>query len=321
MNLIKKAVVALFAAAVPLTGIAIGGSHAEASSRPAVLGYGQHGCTYTSPEYNLANQNTRVQYYPGGYGFSSWHEGSGWESAYLVTGFSRGNNSNRLCGSYGHYSYNLPSPVSGPVVTGRMSYSVKGNGARPGWDIWLVPNSRTSADQTATAMEHDRNVLEIMIQPGGGVTVNNPSRNAFHRVYIGAGSLGRSFSLSHYAGVALKAAHLNYRNYSWQAIDGGWESPSGSFRLSGYGLWVYAYTSIRATATARATAVYRGHRVTKSVRVTSSGSAYCYIKGSGMTWTRAHTLAARTAIARARSAAAYWAGYQARHAAAAAARR
>lgn len=235
---------------------------------------GEKGYTLTNPEYVIADQNARVSYSPGSTRFTSTISHRGWwESTYLVTGYSRGNNSANLAGNYGKYdAFRIPAPVSGTTVTSGMTYS--GHVTRPGWDLWLVPTSRTGTDTTAATMERDSRAVEILLQPGGGGFISNPrAPYRQHRAYVGGGSL-RSENLTSVAYYWLRKMRLNPASYSWEAIPAGYEGyDHGTFRLNSYSLNVTTTSRYKTTQGYNAYA-HRGSTWVWRYRTATTSSVY-----------------------------------------------
>lgn len=307
MNRWKKITVTALTATASV-GALSGVAHA------GTLSGGEKGYTLTNPEYVIADQNASVSYSPGSARFTSTVSHRGWwESTYLVTGYSRGNNIANLAGGYGrHDAFRIPAPVSGTAVTSGMTYS--GNVTRPGWDLWLVPTSRTGVDTSASTMERDSGAVEILLQPGGGGLISNPrAPYRQHRAYAGGGSL-RSENLTRVADYWLKRMRLNPASYSWQAIAGGYEGyDHGTFRLNSYSLNVTTSATYRTTQGYNAYArsgniwVWRYRTATTSSRYTQS------LKG------QSYATAHAEALAEAKGNAVYRARVAARNAAQAAA--
>jgi hypothetical protein len=261
---VKRAIGAVIAIPAVLTMAFAGSAHAA-----TLTGY-LKACTLTNPEYVIADQNTQLTYSPGSYQFSASVAGSRpWKSAYLVTGYSRGNNSAQLCGRAGNNSYKLPVHASdNPEIISSLSYSGTFKG-RPGWDIWLVRSGKQYAETSATDMEHDANTVEVMVQPGsrennGKVQVNQPG---WHRAYVSEDVLS-NVNLGGIVNGVLARMGLRPSGYYWEAIDGGWEGTSGTFYLNSYSLSVTTSASAMrsATATGSFTASSGTISVTRAVR-------------------------------------------------------
>jgi len=251
---------------------------------------GEKGYTLTNPEYVVADQNATVTYTPGSPTFTSTVSHRGWwESTYLITGYSRGNNTANLAGNYGKYdAYRIPAPLTGTTVTSGMTYY--GNVTRPGWDLWLVPTSRTSDDTTAAQMEQDSSAVEILLQPGGGGFISNPGKPYHqHRAYVGGGNL-RSENLTNVASYWLKKMRLNPASYSWQAIPAGYEGfDRGTFHLTGYSLDVTTQATYKTTQGYNAYAHSGGIWVWRYRTDTTSSTYTQSLKGQ--TYATAHSAA------------------------------
>lgn len=255
---------------------------------------GEKGYTLTNPEYVIADQNATVTYAPGSVQFTSTVNHRGWwESTYLVTGYSRGNNSANLAGNYGKYdAYRIPAPLVGTKVTSGMTYS--GNVTRPGWDLWLVPTSHTGTDTTAATMEQDSGAVEILLQPGRGGFISNPGKPYHqHRAFVGGGNL-RSENLTNVADYWLKKMRLNPASYSWQAIPAGYEGfDHGTFHLTSYSL------NVTTSATYKTTQGYNAYAHSGSIwvwayRTDTTSSTYTQSL-KGQSYATAHQTAATEA--------------------------
>lgn len=225
-------------AAGTLTALAPG--LASASTRPAWLTAGQHSCSYTSPEYMLSDWDMLVHANPGTTQFTATHTNlrpGRYEDAYWVTGYH--DESSAICdgrtvvGTGGLKAKSLtPGLLNGPAVTTNFSASGS-NSARLGFELWLTAST---AEHTPTAMEADPSTWEILVQPGKGMSRDNPG---WHRVEIGAGT-GRAGALTVW-GLNLTALAERAgvpHGYHWAAIDAGGETPGGSFTVNSYYLHI-----------------------------------------------------------------------------------
>jgi hypothetical protein len=290
MNRWKKLAVSALAATVGVgAGTVSGAAHADIVNA-ATLAHGQKGYTLTSPEYVIADENATVVYSPGSTRFIAWvNHRRWWESAYLVTGYSRGNNTANLAGNYGRYdAFRIPAPLTGTNVTAGMTYS--GDVTRPGWDLWLAPTRRDGTDTSAAAMERDSRAVEILLQPGRGGFIANPGRPyRQHRAFVGGGAL-RAENLTRVARYWLRKMRLSPAAYSWQAIPAGFEGyDHGTFRLDSYTLNITTSATYRSTrgynayACSGSTWVWRYRAVTTSSTYTQSLKGQSYATAHAMT--------------------------------------
>lgn len=297
-----KRITASALAATVGVGAAAGVAHASTT-----LSAGEKGYTLTNPEYVIADQNATVSYTPGSTQFTATVNHRGWwESTYLISGYSRGNNVANLAGNYGKYdAFRIPAPLTGTHVTSGMSYS--GAVTRPGWDLWLVPTNRTSDDTSATTMEQDSSAVEILLQPGSGGRIANPGKPYHqHRAFVGGGAL-RNESLTGVANYWLRKMRLNPAAYSWQAIDGGFEGyDHGTFRLNSYTLNVTTSATYKTTQGYNASA-HSGSTWVWAYRTDTTSSTYTQSL-KGQSYATAHA----TALAEAKDNAVYRAQVAAR---------
>lgn len=226
-------------------------SLAKASPSLSLL-EGQHGCTGTNPEYTLSDVNADVHYNSGSVKFNSYHKpGTGWNDTYLVSGFNRGSDATVLCGHFGNdYAYQLPFKASAPVaITGTLYFKAYNFAGTIGWDIWLVRAGEETRETTARAMEADHRSVEIMVTPGharGRIYVVN---GAWHRIYIGGGTM-RNVDLMSLIHTSLRRIGASPSSYFIQAIPAGAEFTRGNFSVTGYDLRVTTSVSERRSASA-----------------------------------------------------------------------
>lgn len=280
------------------------------------LSAGEHGCTYTNPEYIVSDVNADVHFTPGTVQFTATHRHvpgrSNWNDTYLITGYNRGSNAVVLCGHYGRdYAYRLPFSATAPVrIRSSLSYTAHGQSANMiGWDLWLVRNGEEASETTSWGMQSDHRTVEIMVIPGryGHIfTVNG----RWHRVYIGGGSM-QNVDLQYLMRVAMRASRVNPANYQWQVIGAGAEFTRGTFSVRNYNLSIT--TSVRATRHATATATYTARNgkytatATRRVTVTVRKTVTLPVKGQPLNVQRyrayqeAAARAQATATARART--------------------
>lgn len=296
MKFLKKAALALTTSAVAVCAVA---GLANAST----ISGGTNVTTSTSPEYIVADENASVSYSAGHVTWSSKDSQRGpYVSTYDVTGYSRGNNAASLNGHYGRdYAYRIPAPVVGTGVTSGMTYS--GSVSRPGWDLWLVPNGDTGSWTSASRMESHSQSVEIMVQPGGGGYISNPSSPYHqHRAYVGGGNL-RSVNLTSVAETWLKKMRLNPSGYSWEAIDGGYESDryGNTFTLKSYSV------NVHVSASATEGYGYNAYKTVSGQGITVGAWHYVYARKSatvsvslqGRSYATAHADAVNSAKANA----------------------
>lgn len=204
-------------------------------------------CTQTDPEYIIADQGQTISVPQYSYRFTAKADSPAYTSAYLVTGYSRGNNSDWLCGVAGKQSFELPFPVKAGTVSGGMTYRASGSFTRPGWDIWLEPAGDEYTDTTASKMESNPRTVEVLVQPGSA-RLYQPHGGGHYRAYIGENL--KSVNLENVIIMVMAHFGLNRRDYYWEAIDAGEETArTGSFTMESYRLAV----TVRATATEHAT--------------------------------------------------------------------
>ncbi|MBO0803855.1 MAG: PASTA domain-containing protein [Nocardiopsaceae bacterium] len=267
MRYAKSVAACALAAASATTVLSTGVARADTVTR---MTGSEKACTETNPEYIIADQNETITGIHGTR-FTSVAHGPRYDSAYLVTGYSRGNNSDSLCGHWGDDSFELPLKASsGARISGHMSYSRSRNSVRPGWDIWLVPAGAEYKDTSAGTMERNSRTVEVMVEPGRpGHVYNIGTQPGWHRAYIGA-RLGNA-DLAARVDEALARFRLRRSQYYWEAIDGGSEAPGGTFRMRSYSLDI----TERATATESATksATYTATSGGVSATATAKGHA------------------------------------------------
>lgn len=225
------------AAAMAAAGIIPVHGHHHAPARPPIhLTGGQHACSSTNPEALLTDNQMAVTLQPGTTRFTAtWTPGHKrpWEDAYWVLAGWH-DESPALCdgrelpGSGGYYgqSWTLRYRVSRhPRIT--LSMRAHGDG-RLGPDLWFAADP---AETTPAAMEADPRTVEVLLQQGHGWHVfrDNPGWN---RYYV-SDLPGRGDTVS-FAGLNLTRiiARLGVPGSDyWMAIDGGGETPRGSFAV------------------------------------------------------------------------------------------
>lgn len=282
-----------------MTGLASAGVNLGTSANPM---------TVTSPDYVLANDGNAVYWNGQGHvSFIAKHKNAGWDDTYLVTGYSRGTNTSTRDGQFGyHNAYRLPLPFSSATsVKGGMGWSQTGGVNRPGWDIWLVPTSKTSTETTAKTMEESSDTVEVMLQPGSAASYGS---SPWHRAWQGVGSLS-NVNLKAQVQRAASHMHVNLSGYSWMSIDAGAEMTRGTFRLNWYSLGIK--TSYTARQTKGAWGYYNG--VGAYRWATRTATASNWIKENPYSVIRPETVSA--ARASAAKSASWWAWYYARKAA------
>ncbi len=234
------------------------------------LASGMHACTRTNPEYVLTDDGATVTSTPGTYQFTAQSARSGWDDAYAMTGYSRGSNSATTCGHYGRYSYNLPVPATAQI-SGSLASQTTGYYSRPGWDIWLVHAGSQYQETSNTTMQADPRTVEIMLQPGQPYGHAYTSRPSWYRIFTFAGDL-KNVNITSLIANSLASAGLNPSDYYVEAIGGGAEFISATFKLTGYSLSVSAPGQYTATAQESYTAVFRNSRFPLQVSATATAS-------------------------------------------------
>lgn len=208
------------------------------AARPVhVIGAG-HGCSYTSPEYALTDNNMDVTLKPGTTSFTArWTPGHRpWEDAYWYAGWhdspSSICDSRELPGSGGLYgqSLTLGMRVSRHILV-TASMRARGTG-RLGLDLWFTA-SRT--ETSPAAMERDPRTREIMVMPGHGrIYRDNPG---WHRVYMAI--LPERHGVVSFRGLNLTriAAAAGVPGYLyWMQACGGAETTRGAFTVDWFAL-------------------------------------------------------------------------------------
>lgn len=230
------AVLALCAAAAVLIAApaAAGTIPIRGHHRPPVrLTGGQHGCSYTNPEYLLTDNHMDVTLHPGTTAFTATHTPGRYEDAYWVLAGWHDESpalcdSRELPGSGGYYgeSYTLRYRVRRhPRIT--VSMRAHGTG-RLGLDLWFTASA---AETAPAAMERDPRTVEVLLQQGHGWHVFRDDPG-WRRLYVsclpGRGDVVSFDRLS----LTRIIARLGVpgRLY-WMAIDGGGETPRGSFTV------------------------------------------------------------------------------------------
>lgn len=251
----------------------------------------QFACTYTDPEYQLADDSASLTPY-GGTAFSASEQPGGpvWQDAYLVTGWSHDLQTYDLCGHYGaDYAYRLPFTMSDPVsIYGSLYYDGCTVKCRAGWDIWLVPTGDQSSELSATAFERNPNAVEIMVQPGKAGLMSW-GRAPWYRAYINAGDL-HCVNLTSMIDTAMARMGRNPADYQLMAVDAGAEFYANGITVTGYSLSVTTTATERDTYTATESYTARNGDVTSTATeratVTSTRSVTLPLQGSNYAGTR-----------------------------------
>lgn len=237
----RRFIAGMIAMGMLTSGMLASAGTALASRRPTRFTYGQHGCSYTAPEYMLSDWDMLVHTRPGTTAFTAEHssEKKGYQAAYWVTGYHNENswicNSREIPGSHGRRGYSYPLPVRlarNPRIIASLHEDSTSRSTRLGFDIWISP---VPWHTSPTSLMRDSRTYEILVQQGNGSPYRYGTR--WNRWYVPA--LGGS-------ALRVDVHHLNLskiiaetgapRGYYLMAVDAGAESPDGSFKVVSYRL-------------------------------------------------------------------------------------